>query len=985
MKHSKPKMAFKLCTFNMHGFAQGELILSHICNDLKFDILFIQEHWLTPDQLHSLCTISPNYVTVGISAMEETLSHSILYGRPYGGVSIFINNIYTNVLKIHASAERFVIITVCDIAFVNVYLPCYKTNIDCQIVADMLDEIKTILATIDYSFLVVGGDLNWDPKKLSPVSGVICSFMFEHCLILSDDLLDSLSNTVTHSYEHVTLKRFSYIDRFFISSPHSCYKSISLRPLIDYRNFSDHIPIVMSLNINVPQLLAAYIPPRQNVDNVDCAGIEKRCLLCHNWEHSNTCAYYEHTRITVEPMLQSLQEFILLCKKSETSYDNILTSINKFYTCLVGSLVYSSQLTVPIFKPQKNEKFWWDEEMQKLKQMSMDTHLKWVEGGKPRVGPLFDDRNRAKYKYRWKIRESKKSEKTHISLDLQDKLCNKNKTDFWKTWKSKFKNPTKITTIDGFTDDAQIAENFAINFHKICQPASEIKNNLFCNELKEKIISYKGASRDNINVDINTLSSIVDTMKIGKSPGSDGLTIEHFKYAHPCVLLFIKYLFELMLGEGCVPDDFGKGVTVPIPKDKNKIGSLSSDDFRAITINPIISKIFECCLLVEIQEYLQTDSRQFGFKKGIGCSKAIYVVKETVEYFTNNSSTVNLGCLDLSKAFDKVNHAGLFLKLMKRNIPIRIITLLNNWYSKASFQVDWHGILSNRYNLQCGLRQGSVLSPCLFSVYVDELLVILKKTRLGCFIKQKCLNSFMYADDIILLTISVTDMQNLVNVCLQCLSNLDLPVNISKCNFLRVGARCASPCAPILHSNIEFKWVQQIRYLGVYINNAKKFICDFSNARKKFFRAFNAIYSKVGRGDTSALLVSLLCTKCVPILLYGTDATGVDKYELKSLCNSYNRAFMKIFGSFNKTTILQCQWYSYCLDFSHMLDLHRLRFLSQGDVVSRGAEDIAFSSFDPMLRKQNIMSKYNILSSDKFTVMTDKINNHFRDLVFGHN
>jgi len=88
-----------------------------------------------------------------------------------------------------------------------------------------------------------------------------------------------------------------------------------------------------------------------------------------------------------------------------------------------------------------------------------------------------------------------------------------------------------------------------------------------------------------------------------------------------------------MLYAGCVPDDFGRGITVPIPK-KKKIGSLCSNDFRTITINPIASKIFECGLMAEIEMYLSSDKLQFGFKKSIGCSNAIYVLKKTVEFLT---------------------------------------------------------------------------------------------------------------------------------------------------------------------------------------------------------------------------------------------------------------------------------------------------------------------------------------------------------------
>ena len=74
-------------------------------------------------------------------------------------------------------------------------------------------------------------------------------------------------------------------------------------------------------------------------------------------------------------------------------------------------------------------------------------------------------------------------------------------------------------------------------------------------------------------------------------------------------------------------------------------------------------------------------NRQYGFKKGVGCSQAIHMVRKTVAYFTIRDTTVNITTLDLSKAFDSINHYKLLQRLMIRRAPIDII-LLENWYSK---------------------------------------------------------------------------------------------------------------------------------------------------------------------------------------------------------------------------------------------------------------------------------------------------------------
>ena len=80
---------------------------------------------------------------------------------------------------------------------------------------------------------------------------------------------------------------------------------------------------------------------------------------------------------------------------------------------------------------------------------------------------------------------------------------------------------------------------------------------------------------------------------------------------------------------GCVPNDFGLSYTVPILKDsKNSVSkSLTMDDFRGITISPVMSKVFESFILDRYQKYFVTSNNQFGFKKGLSCSHARLMVE----------------------------------------------------------------------------------------------------------------------------------------------------------------------------------------------------------------------------------------------------------------------------------------------------------------------------------------------------------------------
>ena len=89
---------------------------------------------------------------------------------------------------------------------------------------------------------------------------------------------------------------------------------------------------------------------------------------------------------------------------------------------------------------------------------------------------------------------------------------------------------------------------------------------------------------------------------------------------------------------------------------------------------------------------ISTQNNQFDFKKGLGCNHAIFTVRRVVENFVNGGNTVHLCSIDLSKAFDKVNHHALFMKLMKRNLPVVLLDLLENWLQNCFSCIKWNHV-----------------------------------------------------------------------------------------------------------------------------------------------------------------------------------------------------------------------------------------------------------------------------------------------------
>ena len=107
----------------------------------------------------------------------------------------------------------------------------------------------------------------------------------------------------------------------------------------------------------------------------------------------------------------------------------------------------------------------------------------------------------------------------------------------------------------------------------------------------------------------------------------------------------------------------------------------SLNNYRGITLTPLISKLFESILLNKCEEHLVTDELQFGFKKATGCPQAVFTLQPVVEYFNVRGSSVFAAMLDITKAFDTVKHSLLFRSLTQAGVPTWIVLLIVNWYS----------------------------------------------------------------------------------------------------------------------------------------------------------------------------------------------------------------------------------------------------------------------------------------------------------------
>jgi len=322
-----------------------------------------------------------------------------------------------------------------------------------------------------------------------------------------------------------------------------------------------------------------------------------------------------------------------------------------------------------------------------------------------------------------------------------------------------------------------------------------------------------------------TIVDAVARIKSGKHDGYLGLSSDHVKHACHEFYIHLSMMFTALIVHGSITDDLSSSTVPPIPKGKN-LNYSDSTNYRGIALSSILGKIFDSYVLNRYDSMLTSSNLQFGFKTGYSTSMCSMILKETLEYYHRNKSTVYCTMLDATKTFDRVEYCKLVRLLLKKNLPPVIIRILLHMYLFHFTKVAWNGTCSSSFRVLNGVRQGAILSPVLFCVYFDTLLSNLNAAGKGCHIGSFFVGALAYADDLVLLAPSANAMRCMLRICDEYAAQFKVVLNASKSKCLcchpngttkhATQAAC-SPCFLIGSQQIEF--VDKWPHLGHIITN----------------------------------------------------------------------------------------------------------------------------------------------------------------------
>lgn len=266
----------------------------------------------------------------------------------------------------------------------------------------------------------------------------------------------------------------------------------------------------------------------------------------------------------------------------------------------------------------------------------------------------------------------------------------------------------------------------------------------------------------------------------------------------------------------------------------------------------------------------------------------IYALKEILDSYNTKNSSMFLCFIDASKAFDRVNHEKLFLKLCRRGVPKYLVRILAYWYAHQTMRVKWGQSTSAPFQVGNGVRQGGILSPLLFNLYMEDLSVCLNACRTGCVVGDRIVNHLMYADDLVIFSPCTAGLQQLLNICSEYATMYDIKYNSKKSVIMIVRAKddYHSQFPVFRLSGYALEECNEIKYLGHIISND---LCDdkdmYRQCRKLYAQA-NMLRRKLHM-CSAPVMIALFRSYCT--CLYTAQLwCRYRQYSIKRLTVAYN-------------------------------------------------------------------------------------------------
>ena len=832
-------MDLKLLSFNSSGFCDEKgNFASFLSETLKIDILFWQEHFQMKGNLYKLQRVFQNWDSFCISAVRNERNE--FRGRPSGGLGIFWKKSLSNFVKIvkHPESNRVQGIELFQkYVFVNVYFPTDPQGnfFDDFELLKCLQDIDWFRENLPDRKVIIVGDLNCDFSRDSRFVNLVREYLTNHN---SFTVWSQFHADFTFA-QHVNRNNINY----FVSSciDHFILPSNMLNDVVEAQvihlgdNLSSHEPIFMCLKID-------------RLVDANCFSVPeiKNCGCKPSWAKASA-ENIENYRNQLSAFLENVNlSNGLKCNDLECTNLDHHVDIDNFYKEFSDYIDLAVKNCIPVsdyFKRGKNSNIvaGWNDQVRPFRDSAKFWNAIWVSCGRPLNCQVYWVMKRTKNVFHYVVRKIKKNKEKLEQEKMLESMIHGNVTNLVKKLKNmRSTGPEKLPNlIDGRVGKDNIANYFANNYEELYNVNDSTLETL---QLIHDLDINNDSLQEVYSVSPDIVYQAILSINNNKSDINFDFKSNAFRNAIDVVYKHLTVLFQSFLIHGYVPKDLISCSLKPIIKDKMG-DKFSSENYRAIGSSSLFLKILDWVIFILHESKLKPSELQFGFQKKNSTTMCSWIVVETVNYFNNRDTTVFSCFLDLSKAFDLVDFSKLFCKLKDRlgKVFIRILAFI---YVFQTCCVDWGGLKSKPFKVSNGIRQGAVLSPILFSLYIDELFNLLSCSGFGCYINNVFYGIAGYADDLVLLSPDIVGLQKMFDISKSFLEDLGLKISINRLEPDRSKTKCVAfgskrnPFINIKFNDFDIPWANSYKHLGHILYKDGSLSHDVEFKRKAFIGSF---------------------------------------------------------------------------------------------------------------------------------------------------
>ncbi|MES9879758.1 MAG: reverse transcriptase family protein [Sedimenticola sp.] len=823
---SSVENCLNIMTWNATGIVSSSSYLASVLSTETIDFCGLSEHWLYPNNTHFLDKIDNNYKSFAISDSDLYIPSGRKVGK--GGVAILWHTRHSNkVTPLSIDDDRIVgihfhVSTSMHLYIFQVYLPCSNHSI--QYYREYIEKLENIISLYSgKGMVVIIGDINAHLKsshfsKPIDVRGKRVS-----------EFLDTNNLVSVNTLELCTGSRSSFV------APGGTGESLIDHIIMPVERIdtlvSCHIMDDTALNVSNhrPVLCCIAFPHFDNSENIE--------LNHTNWKRVTP----EQIQLYVVTLSNNVD--LLTAQSMEIRHPE---DIDVLYDILTRSLLDAANRSIPKRKFVRFLKPYWNNNIQEAHKYMKNLRMQWISDGRPRGDnyPSYVNYKEAKRSFRNLHRRQVDNYLTNINSEI-DASAEFDRNYFWRLVNARRNKSCASPGVEMMFDNeitrepSTITEGWGQYFQKLYEPSNEahystnfksqINNDLLV--IKRRLSSeteceFIPVTEDEITVTLNAA-------KLNKAAGMDNICYEHLKHGGKCVEVILCKMFNAMLKYGHAPKTMKRGIIITLFKGGRK-PKHDPNNYRAITLGSVVLKLYERVLLNRMEEQLEPRLNQLqgGFRKNYGCLMTSFVLRERINFAKENGSRLYVCFLDVKKAFDCVWHNGLLVKLYQYGIRHYELKAVMDLYDGMMSCVKNRGSVSNWLPVLQGTRQGSVCSPFLYLVFIDELIRRLEASNVGFNMNGINISSPTVADDMVLISYSKYGLQKMMDTCFNYSCDWRYEYNASKCAVVVFNERelefRRSDRTWHLGNDIVIEKTEYV-HLGVVCD---KYMCDEENVKQ---------------------------------------------------------------------------------------------------------------------------------------------------------